>query len=128
MISRDADANRLKRICTDADYSWLNCLVHDINVVMAGQKIVFGDARWACVVTRCFPSKCQGARRDKDQNSRCNGPQNNFALVSDNNNQNHQDAKQEDADQEDGNNQNVEDLDMNNNNTNNNEDDIEKDD
>jgi hypothetical protein len=87
--------DRLRRLRTEADYYGLQELVHEIDAVTIGRKVVFVDCGWGRVAGRCL-SRNHHRRRQQQQQQQQQQPhpqqEEEGALMNDGDNNNNADA------------------------------------
>jgi hypothetical protein len=66
-ISNNSHLDRLRRLHTEADYYGLHQLVHDIDVLTIGQKIVLEKTSWARVAGGCAPPQQRRQQQQQPQ-------------------------------------------------------------
>jgi len=116
--SSSSNVDRLRRLRTEADYYGLHQLVHDIDVVTVGQKIIFEDVGWARVAAGCrLPNRNRqegGGMENEQNNNNGNGgggfgeqnnANNDAVHAGDENNQNLQEEDQEEEEDDNPNNE-----------------------
>ena len=105
------NSDRLRRLRTEADYYGLHQLVHDIDVVTVGEKIIFEDCGWARVAGGCLPRNHQPGVINENNNEDNNNQNGNAEGAAAQNNGNDQAVDGNGNDQ----NENDEDQEMNEN-------------
>ena len=93
--------DRLRRLRTEADYYGLHQLVHDIDVVTVGQRVVFETSGWARVAGGCIPRNQRLSQQQQQANNQNDNDQaNNDANNNDVEIQNEMDPNNEQEEQE----------------------------